>query len=193
MNKPLIYTDFVTQHITKPEGCYFLSQKKRKRFLSALVQLLNPEKLKIYSSERKSDNNDRDASKKYTQSPYMLKVTEGTIITNHKTNPCIFDTERIKTVTDHHNTRHKIYWINYANADGKVIDEIQKEILNFVSTESVDAAVIILTGIRCNDELFQLWKTLASNSIVKISLDCYYDGILFFKEGIAKQDFAIRI
>lgn len=193
MNKPLTYTNFVTQHITKPDGCNFLSQKKRKRFLSAVVQLLNPEKLKIYSSERKSGKNDPDASDNYTQSPYILKVTEGRIITNHKNNPCLFDSKRMKTVTDHLNRRHKICWVNCATEEGEIVYGIQGEILKFVSNEGVEDSVIILAGIRCNNELFQLWKTVASNSIVKISLDCYSDGILFFNEGLAKQDFAIRI
>ena len=150
MNKNLIYTDFVAQNIHHIGTGVFLSHKKRIRFLSALIQVLDPEKLILFTQDK-------------------------------------------KTVTDLHNMRHKICWINCTTVEHEMVDGITKQILDFVATESNDSAVIIMAGIRCNDELFQLWKTISTNTSVKISLDCYADGILFFKEGVAKQDFRIRI
>lgn len=164
MNKNLIYIDFVTHNITQSGTGSFLSHKKRIRFLSALIQVLDPER---------------------------LKVSKDTIITN--SNPLLSETKHMESVTDLHNMRHKIYWINCTAVTSQLIDGVQKQILDFAATESNDAAVIIMAGIRCNDELFQLWRTITSNTIVKISLDCYDDGVLFFKEGVAKQDFAIKI
>ncbi len=50
----------------------------------------------------------------------------------------------------------------------------------------------IFRGIYRNTAQRAAWKTLINRDEVKVSIDLYYIGLIFFREGQAKENFKIR-
>ena len=53
-------------------------------------------------------------------------------------------------------------------------------------------SVFIFDDIHWSPGMELAWKKIKSNKRVSISIDLYWAGMIFFKTGIAKQDFVIR-
>ncbi len=52
--------------------------------------------------------------------------------------------------------------------------------------------IMIVDDIYWSKDMQQAWQELQKNQKVKVSIDLYFWGILFFKSGLSKQDFKIR-
>ncbi|MDA0326202.1 MAG: hypothetical protein O3C47_03355 [Bacteroidetes bacterium] len=62
-------------------------------------------------------------------------------------------------------------------------------ILSLCSNDSV----VIIEGIRQSPEDFRQWKLLKSNPLVRVSIDTFYFGILYFRKEQNKEHFTIRV
>ena len=62
-------------------------------------------------------------------------------------------------------------------------------ILSLCSNDSV----VIIENIRQSPEDFKQWKLLKSNLLVRVSIDTFYFGILYFRKEKNKEHFTIRI
>jgi len=58
--------------------------------------------------------------------------------------------------------------------------------------KSHEGSVFIFDDIHWSPEMSEAWEYMKNNSKVSISIDLYKMGILFFREGIARQNFVIR-
>ncbi len=58
--------------------------------------------------------------------------------------------------------------------------------------KSHEDSIFIFDDIRWSPEMEEAWEHVKSNDKVSVSIDLYQMGILFFKKGIARQDFVIR-
>ena len=52
--------------------------------------------------------------------------------------------------------------------------------------------ILILDDIYWSKGMLKAWQSICKDESVKVSLDLYFWGILFFKPGLSKQDFKIR-
>ncbi|MCF8319204.1 MAG: hypothetical protein K9H63_02730 [Sphingobacteriaceae bacterium] len=62
------------------------------------------------------------------------------------------------------------------------------EILAHAKTDTL----IIVLDIYDSIELKNQWKRIQAHSAVKVSIDLFYVGLVYFREGQAKEDFKIR-
>jgi predicted O-methyltransferase YrrM len=53
-------------------------------------------------------------------------------------------------------------------------------------------SIIILDDIRWSGDTFSAWEQIRNDPVVTVSIDLFFYGILFFREGITKQDFKIQ-
>lgn len=53
-------------------------------------------------------------------------------------------------------------------------------------------SILILDDIYWSKGMQKAWRTICKDESVKVSLDLYFWGILFFRPGLSKQDFKIR-
>jgi len=58
--------------------------------------------------------------------------------------------------------------------------------------KSHEDTVFIFDDIHWSPEMSEAWEHVKNNSEVSVSIDLYRMGILFFKKGIARQNFIIR-
>ncbi|MGE5424221.1 MAG: O-methyltransferase [Syntrophothermus sp.] len=52
-------------------------------------------------------------------------------------------------------------------------------------------SVIVFDDIHWSDEMEEAWKVIKNHPSVKMSVDLFQIGILFFREGLSKEDFVI--
>ncbi|MET3503567.1 hypothetical protein ABIC45_005204 [Mucilaginibacter rubeus] len=55
-----------------------------------------------------------------------------------------------------------------------------------------DDSVIIFTNIYRNASTRQSWEQLKLNQQVRVTIDLFYIGLIFFKPGMSKEDFKVR-
>ena len=55
-----------------------------------------------------------------------------------------------------------------------------------------DDSVIIFTNIYRNASTRQSWEQLKLNQQVRVTIDLFYIGLIFFKPGMSKEDFRVR-
>lgn len=60
--------------------------------------------------------------------------------------------------------------------------------LNYKTTESV----FIFEGIHHNRDIEDAWEEIKANEDVSVTFDLYGIGMVFFREGIEKQDFVLK-
>ena len=53
-------------------------------------------------------------------------------------------------------------------------------------------AVLVFDDIYWSDEMMEAWDEIKKNNQVTVSIDLFFMGLVFFKEGQAKQHFVIR-
>ncbi|WP_413666146.1 hypothetical protein ACEN9X_16320 [Mucilaginibacter sp. Mucisp86] len=62
------------------------------------------------------------------------------------------------------------------------------EIMPFIH----DNTVIIFTNIHRNASTKQSWEQLKLNQQVRVTIDLFYIGMVFFKPGMSREDFRVR-
>ena len=55
-----------------------------------------------------------------------------------------------------------------------------------------DDSFIIFDDINWSEEMKEAWKEIIKHPSVRISIDVYMMGIVFFNPGFSKEDFKIR-
>ncbi len=87
-------------------------------------------------------------------------------------------------------TRPESPWLTFIDGDHR------KEALleNFRSLKKLADAdsIFIFDDIRWSDETYRAWKEIIRDPEVSISVDLFFMGLIFFREGIAKQDFKVH-
>jgi|SRR5690625_723105 len=71
-------------------------------------------------------------------------------------------------------------------------DLLQNEIKNLFSTFS-SKSLLIVDGIHLNKKNEEIWEQLKNDAQIKLSVDLFFWGIIFFKQNQAKQHFKIRL
>ena len=60
--------------------------------------------------------------------------------------------------------------------------------LNYKSSESI----FVFEGIHHNRDMEDAWEEIKGNEDVSVTYDLYCVGVVFFREGIEKQDFVLK-
>lgn len=55
-----------------------------------------------------------------------------------------------------------------------------------------DDTILVLTNIHRTKKIKQDWDTLKTDEHVRVTIDLYYLGLVFFKPGMSKEDFRVR-
>lgn len=55
-----------------------------------------------------------------------------------------------------------------------------------------DDSILVIGDIHWSGGMKKAWKTISKDERVKVSIDLFYLGILFFNEGLSKQHFVIK-
>ena len=55
-----------------------------------------------------------------------------------------------------------------------------------------DDTMLVLTNIHRTKKIKQDWNTLKTDERVRVTVDLYYLGLVFFKPGMSKEDFRVR-
>lgn len=63
------------------------------------------------------------------------------------------------------------------------------EILNFIRKDTA----IVFDDIRWSEGMERAWQEIQDSFRVKISIDLFFIGIVFFRDGIVKQDFLVNL
>ncbi len=84
----------------------------------------------------------------------------------------------------------KTYDLIYLNCQHD--EQLTWECFLQLKTHMHSDSIIILDEIYCSKGMQNIWATICKDESVKVSLDLYFWGILFFKPGLSKQDFKIR-
>jgi hypothetical protein len=66
-------------------------------------------------------------------------------------------------------------------------DELKTYLLEHINSQSF----IIMKGIRANRRNYLLWKSMVADEKVRVSLDLFYEGILFFTPKLYKKHYKI--
>ena len=56
-----------------------------------------------------------------------------------------------------------------------------------------NGTVVFIDGIHRNDHTYVLWKNLRNNEQIRVTVDLFYCGLIFFRKEQAKEHFKIRI
>jgi hypothetical protein len=88
------------------------------------------------------------------------------------------------------------FWLKEPNEvrDYVLIDaeENYLEVFNQLLPKTHQGTLCIFRGIYLNTAQRAAWKTLINRDEVRVSIDLYYIGLIFFREGQAKENFTIR-
>jgi len=60
------------------------------------------------------------------------------------------------------------------------------------SSQLIGGTIIILGSIALSFEMNEAWKEIKRDLHVSLSIDVFQMGLVFFREGMVKQDFVIR-
>lgn len=55
-----------------------------------------------------------------------------------------------------------------------------------------DDTVLIFSGIHRTQNTKQIWEPVKTNERVRVTIDLFYIGLVFFKPGMSKEDFRVR-
>ena len=102
----------------------------------------------------------------------------------------------------HENWHSQIQYINSLNEEElgiqdfillKIADKnLDLEVIETFLLEHTDTeSVVVIDGIRRNKKNHQFWKNITGNKKVTVSLDLYYQGILFFDIKYCKQNYKL--
>lgn len=80
-----------------------------------------------------------------------------------------------------------IYWRQSKMMDSSIA--VFYQLLPFVSKESI----IIFDGIHQSAENESNWEIIKNHTAVQVTVDIFFWGLVFFKEGQAKQHFKVRV
>lgn len=81
------------------------------------------------------------------------------------------------------------------SADMILADALKQSPANYLTEimSSVhDDTVIIFTNLHRNVSAKQSWEQLKLNQQVRVTIDLYFIGLVFFKTGMSKEDFRVR-
>ncbi|WPU98156.1 hypothetical protein SNE26_19215 [Mucilaginibacter sp. cycad4] len=55
-----------------------------------------------------------------------------------------------------------------------------------------DDTVLIFSGIHCTQNTKRAWERVKTDKRVRVTIDLFYIGLVFFKPGMSKEDFRVR-
>lgn len=117
-----------------------------------------------------------------------LKSTK-IFLSNFKAENIKVSTKRFKEVLDQLPQKEKKQFFIGRNINSENIISVFKTLLPYITSDSL----VILDGIHLTKEREEIWKQIKNHSKVKVTVDLYFWGIIFFREKQAKQHFKIRI
>ena len=85
---------------------------------------------------------------------------------------------------------HKTYDLIYL--DGHHDEEATLAYFSTLKPYLHSESIVILDDINWSEGMQNAWARICKDESVKVSLDLYFWGILFFRPGLSKQDFKIR-
>lgn len=62
-----------------------------------------------------------------------------------------------------------------------------------IKAHCTSKSIVIVDDIYWSPEMFEAWKIIKEDKKVSLSLDFYWFGLVYFREGIEKQEFTLRI
>ncbi len=130
----------------------------------AIVQYLNPKKVLIVSNE---EENISDWKSNFLVETHNVSIENINILLNK---PVKFDLIILP----------KSLLINK--------EELLSSLLPFISTESV----VIIPHIYASKEAITQWKSLIKENSVRMSIDLFFIGLLFFRKELTRQNFRLR-
>ncbi len=82
--------------------------------------------------------------------------------------------------------------IDYCFIDGNHAYKPSKRYFEQLLPHLHNESVVIFHDIHWSDDMERAWEEIKSNQKVSVSIDLFHMGILFFRDGIPKQDFTIK-
>jgi predicted O-methyltransferase YrrM len=82
--------------------------------------------------------------------------------------------------------------VDFAFIDGHHEYKPTKKYVEMILQKASDNSVIVIDDIHWSAGMELAWKEICDLSQVKVSIDTYRFGMLFFREGLSKQHFVIR-
>jgi predicted O-methyltransferase YrrM len=76
--------------------------------------------------------------------------------------------------------------------DGHHDEQATLEYFSTLTSHLHSESIVILDDIYWSEGMHKAWRTICKDDSVKVSLDLYFWGILFFRPGLSKQEFKIR-
>ena len=76
--------------------------------------------------------------------------------------------------------------------DGNHRKEPTLAYFNLCLQKATENSVFVVDDIYWSDEMMQAWAQIKANDKVTVTVDLFFMGLVFFKQGEAKQHFVIR-
>lgn len=105
--------------------------------------------------------------------------------------------DNIEVITGNFNTSLPLALINIELLDMVFFDGNHREkptldYFNQCIEHSDENSVFIFDDIHWSPEMERAWKKIKADNRVTITIDLFWAGLVFFRKGVAKQDFVIR-
>lgn len=83
--------------------------------------------------------------------------------------------------------------VDFAFVDGNHRKEPTIEYTNLIIEKSNNDTIIVLDDIYWSSGMEEAWKELINHPKVTLSIDIFHKGFLFFRKGMEKQHFLLRV
>lgn len=142
----------------------FLAERKGNRIFNALLDELNPKSILIFGQIK---NKELDQLKTKFDQVYLVHTSETKDFPSGS-NP--FDLILINSIA--------------------LLEE--EHFLDFILSHIYNQSTVIIPSIHASKHALAQWKKLIRAKSIRISMDFYFLGILFFRKESTKQDFLLR-
>ena len=82
--------------------------------------------------------------------------------------------------------------VDFAFIDGNHREKPTLEYFNLLKPKLTKRSVVIFDDIHLTEEMERAWTTIKADKDVVFTIDIFRFGLVFFNEGVVKQDFVVR-
>lgn len=137
----------------------------------------------------------RSSSVHGLHSPFVYRLADEVIYNYHAVVPEVFSDVRPRKVTALINRIIK-YWMNERSERREYIlvdsDADYLKVFGELLPKTHPGTLLIFEGIYKKNASKNAWKDIIRHHQVTVGIDLFYIGLIFFREGQAKENFRIR-
>jgi predicted O-methyltransferase YrrM len=88
---------------------------------------------------------------------------------------------------------HELKTVDFAFLDGNHRKNATLNYWEKIKAHCESSSIVVVDDIHWSPEMLEAWEIIKSDEKVSLSLDFYWFGVVYFRQGIQKQEFTLRI